>query len=225
MLVEDTTVTVEKQINEDERIQAMGAAIRARRHELGLSLRDVSKQSGLSIGFLSLVERGLSSLALTSLSNIAKALDIELSVFFPREDEQKRLMVAEETAAKTKEGGEKSEPTNSNAYICRADDQSQLAIISSQRVYKMLSPRVPGLTLEPIFVTIQPGDTKDEPYGHDGEEFVYTLSGELVFVIEENMYRLGPGDSIHFRSSVSHTIRNETDQPVQALWVLTPRIM
>ncbi len=176
-----------------------------------MSLRELSKQSGLSIGFLSLVERGRSSPALTSLSNVAKALGVELSSFFPAEEENE----AEETKQRV----------SPLPYVSRANDAAKLAIILSQRIYKMLSPRVPGLVLEPIFVTVQPGDTIDEPYSHEGEEFAYVLSGELVFIVDGVEYRLVPGDSIHFRSTVSHTMRNDTDEPVQAIWVLTPRLM
>ncbi len=212
-LVGDTALDTEKSIIEEERLRTIGAAIRSRRQELNLSLRELSKQSGLSIGFLSLVERGRSSPALTSLSNVAKALGVELSSFFPAEEEEQNE--AEETKQRV----------SPLPYVNRANDAAKLSIILSQRIYKMLSPRIPGLVLEPIFVTVQPGDTMDEPYGHEGEEFAYVLSGELVFIVDGIEYRLGPGDSIHFRSTVSHAMRNDTDEPVQAIWVLTPRLM
>jgi transcriptional regulator with XRE-family HTH domain len=202
-------LSLEKSMSEANRISAIGATIRARRQERGMSLRELSKQSGLSVGFLSLVERGRSSLALTSLSNVAKALGLELSNFFP----------SEETGEETRQ---KASPL---PYVYRAGEGGQLGIISSQRTYTMLSPRAPGLVLEPMFVTVQPGDTMDEPYAHDGEEFAYVLSGELVFIVEGVEYRLYPGDSIYLRSTVPHAMRNDTDEPVQAIWVLTPRLM
>lgn len=211
-MVGDTALDTEKSIIEEERLRTIGAAIRSRRQELNMSLRELSKQSGLSIGFLSLVERGRSSPALTSLSNVAKALGVELSSFFPAEEEQNE---AEETKQRL----------SPLPYVSRANDAAELSIILSQRIYKMLSPRVPGLVLEPIFVTVQPGDTIDEPYSHEGEEFAYVLTGELVFIVDGVEYRLGSGDSIHFRSTVSHAMRNNTDEPVQAIWVLTPRLM
>jgi transcriptional regulator with XRE-family HTH domain len=211
--VGDTALDTEKSIIEEERLRTIGAAIRSRRQELNLSLRELSKQSGLSIGFLSLVERGRSSPALTSLSNVAKALGVELSSFFPAEEEEQNE--AEETKQRV----------SPLPYVTRANDAAELSIILSQRIYKMLSPRIPGLVLEPIFVTVQPGDTIDEPYSHEGEEFAYVLSGELVFIVDGVAYRLGPGDSVHFRSTVSHAMRNDTNEPVQAIWVLTPRLM
>lgn len=214
-MVEGVTINVDKRVSDEERMRAIGSAIRSRRQELGLSLRELSRLCGLSIGFLSLVERGRSSLALTSLSNIAKALGIELSSFFPAVEVG--LAPTLTVPAPSKEGP--------YPYVHRANDRSQLALISSQRTYTMLSPRGPGLILEPIFVTIQPGDLLEEPYGHEGEEFAYVLSGELVFIVEDVEYRLGPGDSIHLRSHLSHAMRNDTERPVEAIWVLTPRLM
>jgi transcriptional regulator with XRE-family HTH domain len=212
-MVGDTALDTEKSIIEEERLRTIGAAIRSRRQELNMSLRELSKQSGLSIGFLSLVERGRSSPALTSLSNVARALGVELSSFFPAEEVEQNE--AEETKQRV----------SPLPYVSRANDAAKLSIILSQRIYKLLSPRIPGLVLEPMFVTVQPGDTIDEPYSHEGEEFAYVLSGELVFIVDGVEYPLGPGDSIHFRSTVSHAMRNDTDEPVRAIWVLTPRLM
>src|SRR5215218_6466060 len=160
---------------EDE-IVAVGKAIRTLRKEKGLSLRELSRLAGLSTSFLSMVERGRSSLALTSLNNVAKALDTDLADLFASE---RKVRV--------------SHPL---PHVSRAEEDGQLSIASSQRVYKVLSPRAPGLVFEPLLVTV------------DGEE-----------------YRLGPGDSIHLLPTVPHAIRNDTDEPAKVLWVLTPRFI
>jgi quercetin dioxygenase-like cupin family protein len=179
--------------------------IRSLRQEQGLSLRGLSARTGLSIGFLSLVERGQSSLALTSLHTVAKALGTEVSAFFP----------SEETAAE-------SHPL---PHVTRAESAPDLAIAAQQRTYKLLSGRAPNRVLEPLLVTVHPNETIEEPYSHEGEEFAYVLSGEVRFIIDGQDYRLGPGDSIHFQSTVPHSIHNDTQEPVEAVWVLTPRLL
>ena len=75
------------------------------------------------------------------------------------------------------------------------------------------------------FSRLWPSETIEEPYAHEGEEFAYMLKGELLFVIAGVDHRLGPGDSIHFQSTVPHSIHNDTDAPVEAVWVLTPRLL
>ncbi|TMD03458.1 MAG: cupin domain-containing protein [Chloroflexi bacterium] len=187
-----------------ENLEALGAAIRRLRQERRLSLRHLSGLSGLSIGFLSLVERGRSSPALTSLHAIAKALGTDVPSFFTKQDP------APESAPQP--------------HVARAGDDDKLAIASSNRAYRLLSERAPALVLEPMLVTIQPGGSMEEPYSHDGEEFAYVLSGSLRYVVDATEYRLDPGDSIHFQSTVPHGIQNDGDEPVTAVWVVTPRL-
>jgi transcriptional regulator with XRE-family HTH domain len=184
----------------------LGAAIRSLRHERGLSLRDLSRLTGFSISFLSLVERGRSGLALTSLHTVAEALGTDVGSFFPTE----RAM---------------HEP-HPLPHVTRGSENSKIAIASSEYMYKLLSGRASNLVLQPLLVTVQPTETMEEPpYSHDGEEFAYILSGELLYLVDGVEYRLRAGDSIHFRSTVPHTTHNDTDAPAEVLWVLTPRLI
>ncbi len=174
-----------------QNLEAIGSAIRNLRKERGLNLRDLSRRSGLSTGFLSLVERGLSSPALTSLHAIAKALETNVATFFKPEEAP-------------------HQDSGSIPHVARASDDGHIAIAASHRAYKLLSRRAPSLTLEPLLVTIKPGGEMEEPYSHGG--------------INGLEYRLDPGDSIHFQSSVPHGIHNDGDSPVTAVWVVTPRL-
>jgi transcriptional regulator with XRE-family HTH domain len=189
----------------EDKIAAVGKAIRTLRKEKGLSLRELSQLSGLSTGFLSMVERGRSSLALTSLNNVAKALDTDLADLFAS-DRKVRV----------------SHPL---PHVSRAKEDGRLSIASSQRVYKVLSPRAPGLVFEPLLVTVGPNSDLEEPYSHEGEEFAYVIEGEMIFAVDSEEYRLGPGDSIHLLPTVPHAIRNDTEEPAKVLWVLTPRFI
>jgi quercetin dioxygenase-like cupin family protein len=188
-----------------QEVAAVGAAIRSLRRRRGLSLRDLSRLTGFSIGFLSLVERGQSSLALTSLYKVAKALDSEVADFFQPN------------------GAAPSE--HPPPHVTRADEHTEMSIAGSNRTYQLLSDRARGRVLEPLLVTVQPTETVEEPYSHDGEEFAFVLSGELVYIIGGTQYRLGPGDSIYFPAGVPHAIHNDTEQPARVLWVLTPRLI
>ncbi len=190
-----------------DEVGAIGVEIRRLRQEQGLSLRDLSARSGLSIGFLSLVERGRSSLALTSLYAVAKALGSDVAHFFP---------------------GERADPSSAKPLtptVVGAGDDAHVCITSSRRLYRLLSDRAPNKVLEPMRVTIQPTDKDAEPYGHGGEEFCYVLEGELTYLVDGAEYRLGRGDSIHLDSSVPHAIRNESGRVVEAVWVLTPPLL
>jgi transcriptional regulator with XRE-family HTH domain len=194
---------IEQSDRDAQYLREVGATIRALRQERGLSLRDLSRLTGFSISFLSLVERGRSSLALTSLHKVATALGTSVGSFFPV------VGPARESTA---------------PHVSRAAGGASQLSTGSQRTYRILSGRGFSRVLEPLLVTVEPSETIEEAYTHAGEEFAYLLSGELLFVIDGIEHRLGPGDSIHFDSTVPHSIHNETDATVEAVWVLTPRL-
>jgi transcriptional regulator with XRE-family HTH domain len=184
-------------------LAAIGATIRGLRRKQGLSLRDLAELTGFSISFLSLVERGQSSISLTSLHTVGKALGVEMSAFFPARSEE-------------------PEPP-AVPHVTRLSGDGRLST-DSAHTYKLLGGRGFKSTLEPVHVTIAPCDDTRDAYAHNGEEFAYVLSGRLVFVVDGVEYRLGAGDSIHYQSTIPHTVRNETNEPAEALWVLTTRL-
>jgi transcriptional regulator with XRE-family HTH domain len=188
-----------------DQIGAIGPKLRKLRKKRGLSLRDLAGLSGLSFSFLSLVERGHSSLTLSSLHKVASALDADVASFF----------LSDPTARET----------HPLPHLTRARDDGAIAIEGAERTYKLLSGRAPERALEPLLVTIAPTEAIEVPFTHEGEEFAYLLQGRLLFVIGGVRYRLGPGDSIHFASTVPHAVQNDGHEPVKALWVLSRRLI
>jgi mannose-6-phosphate isomerase-like protein (cupin superfamily) len=94
-------------------------------------------------------------------------------------------------------------------------------VIVGAREYQFLSAHIAGRILEPLLVTVRPTTEPQVPYGHDGEEFAWVLTGELVYVVGNDEHLLRSGDCIHVRSSQPHAIRNENAKGAQVLWVLS----
>ncbi|PRY65890.1 XRE family transcriptional regulator [Glaciihabitans tibetensis] len=186
-------------------VDAVGPRIRAIRTAERLSLRKLAERSGLSVGFLSQVERGLSSLALSSLRSVAAALERPMTDFFGPTDADAAL--ADDALVFT---------------LTRAADPSR-RVVSGGRYYELLSSRSPGLVLEPMLIYVEPGGTKEPGIGHEGEEFVYVLSGELVYEIAGTEYRLWAGDSLHLRSNTPHRVYNDGVEKTVVVSVVTPR--
>lgn len=183
----------------------VGARIREMRKEQGLSLRVVADRSGLSVGFLSQVERGLSSIALSSLHAVADALGASLAALF--EERPPEVVPADDEVVFT---------------LTRAADRSQ-RVMSTGRHFELLSGRAPGLVLEPMLVYIEPGGAREQATPHAGEEFAYVLSGELIYEVAGTEHRLGPGDSLYMRSTVPHTFFNDGEETTVVVSVVTPR--
>ncbi|NJC13721.1 transcriptional regulator with XRE-family HTH domain [Micromonospora profundi] len=186
----------------------VGARIRRYRKERGLTLRGLASRAGLSIGFLSQVERGISSIGLTALGSVAKALDHSVADFFD---------------SGTSSPDSAAAPLPRHFTLTRAETVTT-QYVSGQQTYRMLSDRGPELVLEPMLVHIAPGGRRENAYGHSGEEFAYVISGELLYEVEGVEHRLCPGDSVHLRSSVPHQLYNDTDSVTTVVSVVTPRL-
>lgn len=163
-----------------------------------LTLKDISAKTGLSVSFLSQVERGTSSLAITSLKKIADALGVPITYFFESE-------------------------SNLN-YLVRAKDQKHFQLKGSEFTYARLAGEFNGRSLEPLLVTLSPHQKKTQQFGHPGEEFYYVLKGAACFTIDGEEYFMRQGDSIHFPSSCKHTLENPLTEETILLCVLTPVI-
>lgn len=172
--------------------------IRLLRTKKGLTLKELSEKTSLSIGFLSQVERGSSSLAITSLKKIADALEVDMTYFFQKEIESR--------------------------IVVRKEDQKSFQLIGSDVTYSKLSGNFQGRTLEAVKVTLQPSQKDEISFSHPGEEFYYILKGAILFYINDEKYFVREGDSIHFSSNREHFWENPLNEESTLLCVFTPTI-
>ncbi|MQA03326.1 MAG: cupin domain-containing protein [Streptosporangiales bacterium] len=205
--------------------QVIGHHVRTFRTELGLSLRALAERSGLSIGFLSQLERGLSSISLTALRDLADTMGRDITEFFDETAVGSDPVAAEEDATEPA-ARDSEQPVSPKRYftLMRAGGEQSSQYVSGQRTYRMLSKRAPELVLEPMLVHIAPGGELDEMETHAGEEFAYVLEGELVYTVDGTAHRLGQGDSLHLKSSIPHSLHNDTDSVTVVVSVVTPRL-
>ena len=172
----------------------LGAKLRARRRALGLTLETVAKKARVTTGFVSQVERNITSPSLLSLTALAEALDAHITEFFdtpPKPDQTSRAEMREIYASPG--GGFE---------------------------FERLSTSFPGSTLNGLLVHHPPGFEIDEMV-HDGEELYYVINRTLTLVVGGIRTVLGAGDSIHFDSMRSHSVLNETGKTVTVLIVNT----
>ena len=171
--------------------------LRGLRHRLGLSLRQASERTGVSVSFLSALERGTSSASVATLQRLASAYGTTLQELFGPTDRR---------------GGR----------LVRADRRPILRLGDPSVRIEQLAR---GAThLEPQLFVLEPGASSDGSYAHDGEEFLYLLSGAVtVWVGADESYRLrDPGDALSFPSTIPHRWRNDARGETRVLWINTP---
>ena len=174
----------------------VGRRIRALRLERNLGLTDVAQRAGISVGALSQIERGLSSLRVRVLWPLAAALDVE----------PHSLLI---------EGADQE----SDLYCVRAANRRQVPVWSEGIRKDLLSP--PGAALTGLLVYIEPGGGTAEAYAHAGHEFGLVRSGEVELTIDNVVYTLKAGDSFAFKSTLRHSFCNSGSQPCEIVWVNT----
>ena len=183
-------------------ILTLGKKIKEYRLKCRMTLKDLSEKTGLSAGFLSQLERGMSTVAIDSLMNIAKALDTNIKEFFSDED----IMAGE---------------------IVRSYEREVLKIHENGYIHYLLTASQDTKNILPRVVEILPqkNTEKIQKYSHEGEEFVFVLEGILTLYLAGDIYELYPGDSAHYISHKPHNWQNRTNKTVKILSVNSPNFL
>lgn len=179
----------------------IGNKVNALRKEKKITLKQLSEQTGLSTGFLSQFERGMTSIAIDSLQNIAKILEVDMDSFFD----------------KTKIKKESESP------IIRSHDR-EIEVIGRKYIqYNMLNDVEDAEFLPRIYEVLPKAESgHSKTYVHEGVEFIYVLEGILTLSIKNQVYELYPEDGVYLRSDIPHNWENNTSKKVRILSINSP---
>ena len=178
---------------------AIGEQLRELRQVKNLTLRQVSEKAGISVSYLSQLERNQSRLPIGVLKKISDALGVHMNWFFQRTGD-----------------GDATE----RDVVVRAANRRRMSFTGLGITEELLSPNLSG-PLELLVSTIEAG-ADSEDYSHDGAEAGLVLSGTLDLWVAGRYFRLLEGDSFSFRSTEVHRCANPTESPTKVLWVITP---
>src|SRR5262245_53429316 len=178
---------------------AVGKRIRDLRHDRKLSLETIAAKTKLSVGFLSQIERGLSSPSLRVLATLADLLGVGIAGLF----------------------GAKSGDGVSGGVVTRAPERAELKLWRTGISKQLLSPAGADGRLNLFLVHMEPGgSTGDELYTHDGEEAGLVLEGEMTLTVDAETWTLKTGDSFRFASRRPHRFSNPSQaRKAIVLWV------
>lgn len=181
--------------------QNVGELIKEVRTKNNMTLKDVSLETGLSIGYLSQLERGKTSVAHDTLKKVAKALHEEMSYFMQQPKVKKKA-------------------------VMRSYEREILRMEGSSIIEYGMTNMADSGEMLPKLVEILPQKEVEESltYPHEGEEFVYILEGILTLQIEEDICDLYPGDSAHYKSTIPHNWSNQTNKMVKFITINTPNL-
>ena len=175
----------------------VGRNLRDLRAEQRLSIRSLAELSSLNVNTLSMIENGKSSPSVSTLQQLASALDVPITAFF------------------------ETDILKNNVSYQKTGQRPQAAF-----AYGTLADLGAGLTLhggQPLLVTLEPkANSGPTPIVHTGHEFVFCLEGRLSYTIEDHIYLLDPGDSLLFEAHLPHFWQNVGESTSQSLLIMCP---
>ena len=175
----------------------IGNRIRRLRLQRGLTQEELADRCELSKGFISLLERDLTSPSIATLMDILESLGTDLKTFFGESGDEKVVF------------GEKD--------ISVKEDEACM-----RGCIRWLVPSAQKNRMEPILVELGPGGETYEDDPHEGEEFGYVFAGSVHLHLGSTKLRVKSGESFCFHPSTVHWISNAGRSTARVLWIATP---
>jgi transcriptional regulator with XRE-family HTH domain len=174
---------------------AIGSKIRSARQSRRMTIEQVADATGLTKGFLSRVERDLTSPSVASLVTLCQVLSVSVGDLFAQPE----------------------------THLVRLEDAPRISLGGEGIVERLLTARSER-RLQVIRAVVAPrGTGESELYSVDCEvELLHVVSGRFVLILPNERHELAAGDSITFPGREPHTWVNPTDEEAVILWTLVP---
>ncbi|HEX2767489.1 MAG TPA: cupin domain-containing protein [Candidatus Limnocylindria bacterium] len=186
----------------------IGDRLRARRQELGLSLRDVAGRLGLSASLISQIERGRANPSVSTLYALVAELDLSL----------------DELLFSDRRGTDRAQSNAPGGPIQRATDRQRIRLASGVLWQRLTTTSEPGTEFLHVVYEVGGASSAADAYQrHAGHEWGYVLSGTLKVTIGFREYVLEAGDAVSLDSTTPHRLENVGDVPVHAIWFVLGR--
>ena len=174
----------------------IGEKIKRIRLENNLTQEELADRCELSKGFISQLERDMTSPSITSLVDILESLGTNLQAFFSETVEEKIVFKNED-------------------FFEKEDDDLGYKL-------EWIIPNAQKNMMEPILLTLAPNGSYETHAPHEGEEFGYVMSGSVVVRLGSKKYNAKMGDTIYYKANKSHEITNKGKREAKILLVGTP---
>lgn len=187
-----------KDLTPDNKLERyLGNTIRDLRQKHGLTIADVAERAGISRGMLSKIENSQTATSLDTLSRLAEALGISLSMLFK--------------GYNIPEGGAQHIKNDKGMQVVRRGTKHG-------HTYHLLAyDQGPTKLFEPFLISMDDASEVFPTFEHPGTEFIYMLQGKIEYRHGQQTYMLEPGDSLTFRGEVPHGPEQLVELPIRFL--------
>ncbi len=176
----------------------IGDKIKSLRIQNALTQEELADRSELTKGFISQLERDLTSPSIATLTDILEGLGTNLQEFFNESTDEK--------------------------IVFSKEDAFELENEKLKHKLKWIIPNAQKNAMEPILMEIQAGGKSKELHPHEGEEFGYVINGSIFVHHGVQKYKVKKGESFYYKGNASHHISNAGKTIARIIWVSTPPI-
>ena len=160
----------------------------------GLTQEELADRSELSKGFISQLERNLTSPSITTLMDILQCLGTTIGEFFNEAPDEQIVFGKQD-------------------YFVKEDTEYKNEI-------KWIIPNAQKNTIEPIYLTLQAGGSTCPDTPHEGEEFGYVLQGAVSIHLGNKTYKAKKGESFYYTADKTHFLSSKSGAVL--IWVSSP---
>lgn len=178
---------------------SIGRKVRNLRQRLQLTASEVAAEAGLSTGMLSKIENGGTSPSLSTLQALARALNVPLTSFFADFEERRDCSFVK---------------AGQGVMIERRGTKAG-------HHYELLGHSLSGdIVVEPYLITLSEDANPYALFQHEGLEFLYMLTGKVIYRHADKLYTMEPGDALFFDAGAPHGPEELVEQPMSYLSII-----
>ena len=174
----------------------IGLKLKELRIQKSLTQEELADRAELSKGFISQLERNLTSPSISTLTDILQCLGTDLKEFFNEEEDSQIVFTKDD-------------------FFEKKDDELHNKI-------EWIIPNAQRNMMEPIRLTLAPGGATYPDLPHEGEEFGYVLQGSVKIHVGNKVYKAKKGESFYFTPHAKHYIEASSSSGARLIWVSTP---
>ena len=177
----------------------IGHKLKRLRMGISLTQEELASRSDLSKGFISQIENDAASPSIATLEDILEVLGTTPNEFFSDIDDREKVVYHKKDRLLTPDSNEKVK-------------------------IELLIPGSGIRKMDPVFVTIKPGEETFKDPSHEGEELGFLLQGKIELNLDDKIFSVKKGECFYFSADKKHSITNMGKETAKILWVVTPPI-
>lgn len=162
-----------------------------------LTQEELASRADLTKGFISQLENDATSPSIATLKDIVDVFGVSMQEFFSDTDDDENVVFGKD------------------ARVQATDDDEKIQV-------ELLVPGAQNREMDPVLVTLEPGEEMDEQQFHEGEEFGFVLLGKIQLRLDDRLHTIKKDECFYFTSDKKHSVKNIGKTSAKILWVVTP---